>query len=499
VSNHTQIAIVGSGFSGMGAAIRLREHGFNDFVIFERANDVGGTWRDNTYPGCACDVESVLYSYSFAQNPSWSRSFSPQPEIQRYLQRIYQDSELAPHMRFGHELLDARWDESSKRWQLETSKGHYTAEVLVSGMGGLCEPAYPRIRGLDAFQGKTFHSARWDHDYDLRGKRVGVIGTGASAIQFVPKIQPQVEKLTLFQRTPAWIIPRLDRAISEREHALFRKYPALLKFMRGLVYVRRELFVLGFKAPTIMRLIEQVAMRHLRNAVADPVLRKQLTPSFRLGCKRILISNDYYPALAQPNVQVETNGIEEVRAHSVVTSDGVEHEVDALIFGTGFKVADMPLGHIIHARDGRSLHEHWQGSPEAHLGTLVKDTPNFFCLLGPNTGLGHTSVVLQIESQLELMIGALEHMRAQKLRTVEPRPEAQARFLESIAQLTEGTVWTGGGCKSWYLDENGKNSVLWPSFTFSFRRQTRFRPEEYVFDAQPKLEPAEQGYATVMA
>ncbi len=496
MSNHTHIAIVGSGFAGMGAAIRLREHGFNDFAIFERADDVGGTWRDNTYPGCACDVESVLYSYSFDQNPNWSRSFSPQPEIQTYLQGVYRDKELQPKTRFGHEVLDARWDEASKRWHIDTSKGFYTADVLVSGMGGLCEPAYPSIKGLDTFEGKTFHSARWDHDYDLSGKRVGVIGTGASAIQFVPQIQPKVKQLTLFQRTPAWIIPRHDRAISEREHELFGKYPALLHFMRGIVYVRRELFVLGFKNPTIMRLVEQVSKLHLRKAIQDPVLRKKLTPSFRLGCKRILISNDYYPSLTQPNVHVETHGIKEIRAHSIVTTDGVEHEVDALVFGTGFKVADMPLGHIVHARDGRSLHEHWQGSPEAHLGTMVKDVPNFFTILGPNTGLGHTSMVLQIESQVNLLIGALEHMREKKQRTIEPRPEAQARFVDSIAGLTEGTVWTGGGCKSWYLDENGKNSILWPTFTFTFRRQARFRPEEYLFDAVHKVEPVLQGYGT---
>ncbi|HEX5658102.1 MAG TPA: NAD(P)/FAD-dependent oxidoreductase [Polyangiales bacterium] len=496
MSNHTQIAIVGSGFAGMGAAIKLRDHGFNDFAIFERADDVGGTWRDNTYPGCACDVESVLYSYSFEQNPGWSRSFSPQPEIRRYLQRVYEDAELQPKMRFGHELLGARWDEASKRWRLETSKGLYTADVLVSGMGGLCEPAYPNLPGLDKFEGKTFHSARWDHDYVLEGKRVGVIGTGASAIQFVPQIQPRVKKLTLFQRTPAWIIPRHDRAISDTEHKLFARFPALLDVMRSLVYVRRELFVLGFKVPTIMRLVEQVSKLHLKKAIKDPELRKKLTPSFRLGCKRILISNDYYPSLTQPNVHVETHGIKEVRAHSIVTEDGVEHEVDALVFGTGFKVADMPLGNIIHARDGRTLAEHWQGTPEAHLGTTVKGVPNFFSILGPNTGLGHTSMVLQIESQVALVIETLEHMRDKRIRTVEPRPEAQAAFVASIAELTAGTVWTGGGCKSWYLDDNGKNSVLWPTFTFTFRRQAHFRPEEYIFDAVHKSEPVLQGYGT---
>jgi cation diffusion facilitator CzcD-associated flavoprotein CzcO len=490
VSKHTQIAIIGSGFAGMGAAIRLREAGFNDFAIYERANDVGGTWRDNTYPGCACDVESVLYSFSFDQNPGWSRSFSPQPEIQRYLQGVYSDHQLAPHMRFEHELLGAHWDGVNKHWVLETSQGRYTADVLVSGMGGLCEPAYPNIRGLDTFAGRTFHSARWDHHYDLSGKRVGVIGTGASAIQFVPAIQPKVGKLTLFQRTPAWLIPRTDRAISPLEHQLFARFPALLNFMRGLVYVRRELFVFGFKNPNVMRLVEQIAKLHLRRAIKDPVLRQKLTPSFRLGCKRILISNDYYPALAQPNVQVETHGIKEVRAHSIVTEDGVEHEVDALIFGTGFKVADMPLGHVVRGPDGRTLAESWQGSPQAHLGTMIAGVPNFFTLLGPNTGLGHTSMVQQIESQVELLLGALRHLRQEKLRTVEPRPEAQAAFLDSIAKLTDGTVWTGGGCKSWYLDENGKNSILWPSFTFTFRRLARFRPAEYVFDGVAKHEPA---------
>ncbi|HEY6881344.1 MAG TPA: NAD(P)/FAD-dependent oxidoreductase [Polyangiales bacterium] len=487
--NHTQIAVIGTGFAGLAAAIKLREAGFEDFVVYERAHDVGGTWRDNTYPGCACDVESVLYSFSFDQNPRWSRAFSPQQEIHAYLRRVYEEHALAPKMRFGHELLSARWDDQHARWVLETSQGRFTATVLVSGMGGLCEPAYPQLPGLDTFAGRSFHSARWDHDFDLTGKRVGVIGTGASSIQFVPQIQPQVAELTVFQRTPPWVIPRQDRALSALEHALFERYPALLKLARGAIYARRELMVLAFKNPRVIRLAESMAKRHLARAVQDPALRAKLTPDYAIGCKRILISNDYLPSLAQPNVHVETHGIREVRPHGVVTADGVEHALDALIFGTGFKVTDMPLGHIVHGRDGRTLHERWRGTPEAHLGTMVAGVPNFFCLMGPNTGLGHSSMVLQIESQVALLLGALEHMKTHQIAALEPRPEAQARFVALIDKLSQGTVWTGGSCQSWYLDQNGRNSTLWPSFTFDFRRRARFRPDEYLFTAAHKHEP----------
>jgi len=487
-AGHLHIAIVGSGFAGIGCAIRLRQRGIHDFAIFERASDLGGTWRDNSYPGCACDVESHLYSFSFAPNPNWSRSFSPQPEIFAYLRRCAVEHGVLDHMRFGHTLLDARWDETNARWNIFTSAGVYTADILISGMGALCEPAVPNIAGLDTFAGTMFHSARWDHDYDLAGKRVAVIGTGASAIQFVPEIQRKVSALKLFQRTPAWVVPRRDRAVSALEKLAFRTLPLLHKAVRAGIYARRELMVVGFRHPPVMRVVERFARAYLEHTVTSPELRKKLTPNFRIGCKRVLISSEYLPALTQPNVEVITDGIREVTPNGVVTADGVLHEVDAIILGTGFHVSDVPYAPHIHGRDGKSLADTWQGSPKAHLGTMVHGYPNLFLLLGPNTGLGHTSVVIMVESQIELALDAIEHMHKRRLATLEPSADAQAKFVTNVQKNMEGTVWTSGGCSSWYLDETGRNSVLWPSFTFSFMKQARFRPQQYETRPLPRGE-----------
>jgi cation diffusion facilitator CzcD-associated flavoprotein CzcO len=480
---------VGTGFAGLGAAIRLKDEGISDFILFERARDVGGTWRDNSYPGCACDVESHLYSFSFAPNPDWSRLFSPQGEIFAYLRRCARDYGILPHVRFDHELLGASWDDHEKLWKIDTSQGEYTAGILIGGMGALCEPSIPNLPGLERFEGKAFHSARWDHEHDLRGRQVAVVGTGASAIQFIPEIQPKVGKLTVFQRTPAWVIPRLDREVTAIEKRLFRSVPAVQKLVRAGIYARRELFVLGFRKPAIMRVLEKYARGYLARSVPDPVLRAKLTPDFTIGCKRILISKEYLPSLTKPNVEVVTEGIKEVRERSVVTADGVEHPADTIIFGTGFHVTDMPFAHLIRGRDGRTLPEAWGGSPKAHLGTTVAGYPNLFLLLGPNTGLGHTSVVLMIESQIELLIGAIRHMRAHGHATVEPRPEAQARFVQDVQESMEGTVWTSGGCASWYIDPTGRNSTLWPGFTFSFMRRARFRAEDYALDGRAAEAP----------
>ena len=479
---HVGIAIVGSGFAGLGAGILLKREGIRDFAIFERAGDVGGTWRDNSYPGCACDVESHLYSFSFAPNPTWSRSYSPQAEIFAYLRRCADEYGLRPHVRFRHELMGASWDEVRQRWLLETSAGPYTADVLIGGMGAFSEPSIPELPGLANFEGKLFHSARWDHAYDLEGRSVAVIGTGASAIQFVPEIQPKVKKLRLFQRTPAWVVPRYEHKLGRLTQALYRAMPALQKLTRGIIYARRELFVLAFRHPRLMRLVEAFAVRHLEQNIADPALRAKVTPSFRMGCKRILISNEYLPALAKENVDVITEPIREVRARSIVTANGVEHPVDTIIFGTGFQVTEMPFSDRIRGRGGRTLAQAWQGSPVAHWGTTVSGYPNLFLLLGPNTGLGHTSVVLMIESQLELVLGAIRHMRKHGLATVEPRPEAQAEFVAEVNGQMGGTVWISGGCASWYIDKTGRNSTLWPGFTFAFRRRCRFRPAEYAFE-----------------
>ncbi len=485
-----RIAIVGTGFAGLGMAIRLQQAGIEDFVILEKAGDVGGTWRDNHYPGCACDVQSHLYSFSFAPNPEWSRMFSPQPEIWSYLRKCADQYGLRPYIRFNSEVQSARWDEKAGLWRVQIAGGReLSAKVLISGMGGLSRPAYPvGVRGLEKFRGKTFHSQDWDHGYDLKGKRVAVIGTGASAIQFVPQIQKEVAQLDLYQRTPPWILPKPDRAVSDFEQRLFRRLPLAQRLFRGAIYAMMETRVLGFTVnPKIMNLVKRIALRHIHRHVKDPELRAKLTPDYTVGCKRVLISNDYYPALAQANVDVISSGIREVRAGSIVGQDGTERPVDAIIFGTGFHATDpMPKG-VLFGRGGLDIVDTWKDGPEAYKGTTVAGFPNLFLIVGPNTGLGHNSMVYMIESQVNYVMDALRKMDAGGVRSLEVKPEVQARFNGAIQARLSRAVWTAGGCKSWYLHPSGKNTSLWPGFTFQFRRQTRrFDLAAYV------AEPAER-------
>ena len=483
---HVRIAIAGTGFSGLAAAVRLLEDGERDLVLLERSGDVGGTWRDNSYPGCACDVPSHLYSLSFAPNPSWSRAFSPQQEIHRYLQGVARDHGVLPYVRFDADMRHAAWDDEQQRWTIETSRGTLTADILISGVGGLSEPAIPALPGLDSFAGATFHSATWDHEHELRGARVAVIGTGASAIQFVPEIVKDVEHLTLLQRTPPWVLPRRDRAIKPWEQRLFRLFPPAQKAVRAAIYAARELFALPMLHPKLAQRTQGMALVHIHRSISDPELRAKLTPDYTIGCKRILLSNRYYPALARENVDVVTTGIREILPHAVVTDDGVEHPCDTIIFGTGFQVTDMPVGHRVVGRAGRTLHEEWNGSPSAHLGTTVAGFPNLFMLLGPNTGLGHTSITVMIEAQIDYVRKAIRHLNATGATSLEPRTQAQSAWDAEIDERGEGTVWTAGGCASWYLDDTGRNSTLWPTFTFTYRRRVaHFQPQEYTFSLRP--------------
>ena len=340
---HHRVAIIGTGFAGLGMALRLKRAGIEDFVLLERAGDLGGTWRDNHYPGLCCDIPSHVYSFSFELNPYWTRGFAPGHEIQDYLRQTAQKHGVMPHIRFEHEVLEAAWNEDARRWEIETSAGRYTADVLVAASGGLSDASIPDLPGLESFEGKRFHSADWDHEHDLTGERVAVIGTGASAIQFVPQIQPQVGALHLFQRTPPWIMPRLDHQITQTEHVLLRRIPLAPRLVRSALYWLMELRLIGFRNPRLMRGAARVARWHMRRQVPDPALRAKLTPDYTMGCKRILISDDYYPALSKPNVEVVTEGIEEIRPHSIVGADGTEREVDTIIFGTGFHVTDSPM------------------------------------------------------------------------------------------------------------------------------------------------------------
>jgi cation diffusion facilitator CzcD-associated flavoprotein CzcO len=473
--NHrpVRIAIVGTGFSGLGMAIRLKEQGEHDFVLLERAGDIGGTWRDNTYPGCRCDVPSHLYSFSFAPNPDWSSTFSPQPEILDYLKGCAERYGVMPHVRFDTELERASWDEDERLWRLETSTEAMTADVLIAAQGPLSDPSLPAIPGIESFEGKSFHSARWDHDHKVEGERVAVVGTGASAIQFVPEIQPRVGRLHVFQRTPPWVVPSRNRSMTAAERALYRLLPHAQLAMRAGIYWARESLVLQFRRRAVGKLLERVTLRHLRQQVPDPALREKLTPRYALGCKRILPTDAWYPALAQPNVEVVTDAITEVRPHSIVTADGTEREVDTIIYGTGFHVTDIPIATRVEGRDGRTLAQVWRGSPQAYKGTTVAGYPNLFFLVGPNTGLGHNSIVFMIESQINYVLDALRTMRRRGASTVEVLPEAQLAYNAELDRMTQGTVWVAGGCQSYYIDRNGHNSALWPTFTWPFRQRTR--------------------------
>jgi cation diffusion facilitator CzcD-associated flavoprotein CzcO len=478
---HVQTAIIGAGFSGLGAALALKEDGNEDFVILERAGDLGGTWRDNSYPGCACDIPSVLYSWTGEQNPHWTHAFAGQQEIFEYMREVVSRHDLSSHLRFNHEVRRLAWNDERRHWEIETPEADLTAEIVISGAGALADPSIPALPGLESFEGKVFHSARWDHDHDLDGHEVAVIGTGASAIQFVPEIQPRVGRLHLFQRTPPWILPRSNPRIPERWRRRFARHPKLLGLARRAVFSLLETFHVGFRHPAVMKLAERRAHRHIASQVSDPALRAQLTPDYRLGCKRVLGSNTWYPALCAENVEVVGAGIREVKADGIVDCDGVHHRVDTIIFGTGFQVSDPPISHIITGRTGVTLSEAWGGTMKAHLGMSVSGFPNLFLLLGPNTGLGHNSVLLMIEAQVAYLRKLLSYRRERGMTAIEPCPEAQARFVSEVDRGTEGSVWTAGGCLSWYTDQTGRNSALWPGSVRAYqRRLASLHPDDYV-------------------
>jgi cation diffusion facilitator CzcD-associated flavoprotein CzcO len=466
----TRIVIIGGGFAGLGMAIRLRQRGIAEFVILERAADHGGTWRDNSYPGCACDVQSALYSYSFAPNPDWSHTYAPQAEIWAYLRRCATAFDIDRHFVFGQDVTGAEWDDVTQEWTVHTATDAWIAEAVVLASGGLSDPVEPDLPGLADFRGERFHSARWNHDLDLSGKRVAVIGTGASAIQFVPQIQPRVAELTVFQRTPPWVMPRHDTAIPGWRKSLYRSLPLVQRLVRGAVYAQREALLFPFRHEAAARPVEWVARRHMESQVHDPALRRKLRPTYRIGCKRILVSDDYYPALTQPNVQLVTDAITTVTADGITTADGTHRPADVIIFGTGFRPTDPPLAPFIHGHNGESLADAWQGSPMAYMGTTIPGFPNFFVLMGPNTALGHSSVVLMIEAQIAHVLGVLSLLEKRAMVAAEPQAKALKRYVAAIDERLATTTWNTGGCASWYLDRTGRNSALWPDGVGRFRR-----------------------------
>jgi cation diffusion facilitator CzcD-associated flavoprotein CzcO len=475
------IAIIGAGFGGIGTAIRLRRAGIDSFTIYERADEIGGTWRDNTYPGAACDVPSHAYSLSFEPNPGWTRKFSPSEEIQAYLLRLVEKWGLRAQLRLRTEIVEARFDEAAGAWTLVTGAGeHLRARVVVSAVGGLVDPALPDIKGLESFGGELFHTARWNHEVDLAGKRVAVIGTGASAVQVVPALAPQVEKLHVFQRTPAWVVPKLDKRYSERARRLYARFPALLRASRFAKYAMSELFgpMIFLDAPRLSALGERMSLRHLRAQVSDPALRKKLRPRFQFGCKRILVSDDYWASFERENVELVTEPIDRIEREGLVTKDGARREVDAIVLATGFAVGLAAAPFAVYGRGGRSLDDLWRGGAFAYKGMTVAGFPNWFILMGPNTGPGHTSVLVYTEAQIQHVLGAIERIRREKLRFVDVRPEVMARYDAGLQARMKHMVWHT--CKSWYLSPDGSNHALYPGLAAEYALRTRrFRPRDY--------------------
>lgn len=497
--------IVGAGFAGLCAAIRLDEDGERDFLVVEKASDVGGTWRDNTYPGAACDIPSQLYSFSFAPNPEWTMSYSAGPEIQQYLRDVAARSGTLDRFELDTSFDDAEWDDVTARWRVTVTGPSGTrtisARTLTLGAGGLSEPRLPEIEGIETFQGALFHSARWDHSVDLAGKRVAVVGTGASAIQIVPELQQTLQAtgghLDVYQRTAPWIIPRNDRRYGRLERRALRRFPALGRLYRTGIYWAHEAYVPAFTIePSIALPARKAAEANIRKAIADPELRAKVTPQFAIGCKRILRSNTYYPALAADNTELVTDRIVKITGDAVVTADGVERPVDVLVVATGFWTTELPVAEHVTGRAGRTLADVWRTEGmAAYKGTTVPGFPNLFMLVGPNTGQGHTSMVFIIESQVAYLRDAVRMLRERGWAAVEPRRRDFERWNASLQRRMRRTVWTRGGCDSWYLDEHGRNTTLWPRATFTFRRElARFDPDAY--DVRRAADVADQQEAT---
>lgn len=489
---HVRAAVIGAGLSGLAAGTALKGEGIDDFVILERADDVGGVWRDNTYPGVACDVPSHLYSYSFAPNHGWKHTFARGREIHSYIRAVVAEHGLESHLRFGQELLDASWDEVRQCWAITTTGLELTADLLIDATGPLTEPQIPDIKGLDRFEGTIFHSARWNHDHDLGGKCVAVVGTGASSIQFVPEIQPRAARVTVFQRTPGWVIPRMDRATTALERMVLRLVPGSTRLQRLVQFVTRD----GLHYRLIRRnrmfrtIVQGIARAHLRRQVRDPELRAKLTPDFEIACKRILISSDWYRALDQDNANLVAAGVSEVRGRTVIASDGSEHEVDTIIFGTGFQVVPPPVAERIHGRDTRSLAEVWRTGPRFYRAVEVAGFPNHFRLASVGCGLGHGSLIFMIESQTSWIRDALRTMAHCGASTVEVSEQAQDAYMQFASANVGRTVWALGGCTSWYQDQSGEATVMWPGSMRSYRHlMASFEPDHHILQ-RPRRHPA---------
>lgn len=495
---YAEVLIIGAGFAGLGMGAQLRRHDRKDFLIIERASEVGGTWRDNVYPGAACDVPSHLYSFSFAQNPHWSAYYSPGPEIQQYIRKVAHDEGLYPHIRFNANMEDARWDDLGEQWVVRTPRGNYTGRYLITGTGHLADPRLPEIPGLDAFTGRVFHSARWDETADLSGKRVAVVGTGASAIQIVPELAKIVDELVVFQRTPAWVRPRIIRPYSAAAQRMFERAPEAMQQERDDIFWSAETSYAARRGvPAALEVITREALDNLARAIDDPELRQKLTPQYTPGCKRILTSNDYYPSFTRPNVRLEASALASVQGSTLVGASGARHDVDVIVLCTGFEAAQPPFAHHIRDAEGKTLAEYWSTGMAAFDSTAVAGFPNLFVINGPNTSLGHNSIVYMIESQVQYILEALDYAEAQNIRSIVPSGPAQDEYVEKLQERAATTVWLqDGGCNSWYVDpRSGKLTLIWPDYAYDFRaRNGHFTGDGFLSRHQGSETPLMAGH-----
>ncbi|MFC9433664.1 flavin-containing monooxygenase [Nocardia sp. NPDC057030] len=475
------VLIVGTGLAGVGMAIKLLESGERNFVVLEKADGVGGVWRDNTYPGCACDIMSMMYSYSFAPNTDWTRMYAEQPEILDYIRRVVKDYELEPYIRFQSEAVSYEFDDGSDRWVVRTADGEeYRPRAVIAAHGALHQPHIPEFKGREKFTGPVFHSARWDHSVDLTGKRVAVIGTGASGIQLVPHIADAAAHVEVYQRNPHWVLPKMDRPVTGVEQRLFKLFPGAMKVYRNAAFWLHEAPVYGYFHPRWNFLLKRMALHHLKKQVPDPELRAKLTPTYTFGCKRILFSGDFFPSLARPDVDLVTAGIEEFTETGIRTADGELHEADVVVLGTGFSTDNRCATEHIVGRDGLTIQDAWRDGMQAYLGMTVAGFPNFFMIMGPNSGGGAQSILFLIESQVRYIVKCLQLMDDRGSTRLEVHDTVQRDFNDWLHSKLDRSVWVSGGCHSWFLDHTGRNRQSWPGTGTSYWRATR-RPDAEAF------------------
>jgi cation diffusion facilitator CzcD-associated flavoprotein CzcO len=472
-SKQRTVAVVGGGFGGVGAAVMLERAGYRNVTVFEKAERVGGVWHHNTYPGAACDIPSHLYEFSFAPNPRWSRRYAPQAEIQAYVEDVARRHGVTERIRTGTRVDGASWDDSRRKWLLETSAGPHEADVLLTACGQLSVPTVPPLPGLESFAGPSFHTARWRHDVDLTGRRVAVIGSGCSAIQVVPAIQPIVGQVDVYQRSPGWTFPKMDFEYSERAKSLFERFPILQRADRASVFYFQELGAAGMtKYRWMMPAFRRVAKRQIDKAISDPELRRKVTPTDEIGCKRIMLTDEWYPTLTKPNVGLIADRVAAITPAGIRSADGVERAYDAIVLATGFATHGFVAPMEITGAGGRSLTEAWADVPRAYLGLSVPDFPNMFLIYGPNTNGGTGSVISTIEAGTNHVIAALDELERADAQRIEVTREAADRFDRDLREALAGTVWHTG-CTNWYVDANGNDPNQWPWLWTTYRRRTQ--------------------------